>query len=351
MRSNVLVLGLAFCMMASNFAFAGTCPAGSADCFLCGGVDGIPCTTNCTGAYREGVGNVACECPQGQECRCYCPYKQQLSADERSRCEVDPACMSDYLPQMQGAIGYTTKTAGSVMILRFGAASATAVEEYTVIYEGDTLEIPEGGSVFVVFPGNNIRGFFGEGEVTVAREGPDKPLALDSAGDFIALLSAIRDEVRDNAGCKGAVTVTGAGRLPQEDAQVAAGREHRMDYCMESEVIIEKNGGSQTVKVIEGRVAATNDEGKSVTLRTGEQFTSSADDFNAAGVKPFDYSGLDLGFADGYGSIECIGNCPAGKMQTPFPGCSCIEERAGGGCGSAFILPLILCAVLALRRN
>jgi len=36
-------------------------------CFLCGGKDGIPCTTDCTS-------NLACACPEGKPCECYCPY-------------------------------------------------------------------------------------------------------------------------------------------------------------------------------------------------------------------------------------------------------------------------------------
>jgi len=41
--------------------------------FLCGGVGGIPCTTDCEGHWSESMHDyVSCECPPGG-CTCYCP--------------------------------------------------------------------------------------------------------------------------------------------------------------------------------------------------------------------------------------------------------------------------------------
>ena len=41
--------------------------------FLCGGVGGIPCTTDCAGHWSESTGDyVSCECPP-EGCVCYCP--------------------------------------------------------------------------------------------------------------------------------------------------------------------------------------------------------------------------------------------------------------------------------------
>ncbi|NYZ73665.1 hypothetical protein H0O00_00825 [Candidatus Micrarchaeota archaeon] len=72
MRIAVII----FCLVFAGLAFAGSCPVGAKDCFLCGGVDGIPCSSSdsCSGKYVEGVGNVACACPQDKPCACYCPY-------------------------------------------------------------------------------------------------------------------------------------------------------------------------------------------------------------------------------------------------------------------------------------
>lgn len=69
----ILILSIV-CLLSSLPVSAGECPPGS-DCFLCGGVGGIPCTTLCTGVWDENThSNVACRCPQGQPCECYCPY-------------------------------------------------------------------------------------------------------------------------------------------------------------------------------------------------------------------------------------------------------------------------------------
>jgi len=43
--------------------------------FLCGGVGGIPCTTDCQGHWSESTGDyVSCECPP-EGCVCYCPVE------------------------------------------------------------------------------------------------------------------------------------------------------------------------------------------------------------------------------------------------------------------------------------
>jgi len=93
----LLFMAMAVCMIASSPAFAGTCPAGAKDCFLCGGADGIPCTTNCTGVFREGVGNVACECPQGEPCVCHCPVSGGAAQvkDDWSLIKDAPPCEHD----------------------------------------------------------------------------------------------------------------------------------------------------------------------------------------------------------------------------------------------------------------
>ncbi|MDD5339730.1 MAG: hypothetical protein PHV13_00590 [Candidatus ainarchaeum sp.] len=68
---TVIVLLISF-----GFVMAGGCDPSDTSCFLCGGVSGEPCTTNCpTGPDRPGLGHVACECPQGKACICYCPAK------------------------------------------------------------------------------------------------------------------------------------------------------------------------------------------------------------------------------------------------------------------------------------
>lgn len=354
MRFVFPVLCLAFLVLASGFAYAGSCPAGAGDCFLCGGKDGIPCTTNCTGAYRPGVGNVACECPQGKACSCYCPYMNTVTAQIAQvddECAVDPACAQQYLPTVNGVMGYVTKTEGDVVIRKAGTEIVVPVTPLTVLNENDVLIVPEGGHAFVVFPGNNIRGFFGEVEVTVRKEAEANEAKLETVGDFIALLSVIKEQIQHNPETsQGYIGVTGLGHITI-DRGITEGSE--VGYLMRSEVLLEGSGKSQTLKVIEGTVTAVNEDGKNVTVRTGEQFTSTPDDFNANDVKPFDYSKEDLSWASGYKPIKCDTSCPSGEMQTPFPGCSCIstKESAGKGCSSGLILAFILGAVMLVKKR
>lgn len=60
-------------------SFAGSCPPGVKDCFLCGGNNGIPCSSSdsCAGHYDPNSGeSIACACPQGKPCVCYCPITE-----------------------------------------------------------------------------------------------------------------------------------------------------------------------------------------------------------------------------------------------------------------------------------
>jgi hypothetical protein len=348
MRLMLSVLCLAVCLFVSGFAFAGSCPSGAGDCFLCGGKDGIPCSTNCTGKYVKGVGNVACQCPQGKACECYCPYMNEVMQQIDDECAVDPACAQKYLPTVNGVMGYITKIEGNVVLRKAGTDIEVPVTPLTVLNENDRLIIPEGAHAFIVFPGNNIRGFFGEVDMTVRREAEANEAKLETVGDFVALLYAIKEQIVHNADGEPAGTVTGTGRLLFDQGRHSELGE--VGYSMESEVLLEGNDSSQTLKVIEGKVTARNEEGKAVTVRTGEQFTAAPGRFSSGDVKPFDYSKEDLSWADGYKSISCDAGCQSGQVQTPFPGCSCIEESGGTGCGSGFILAFVLGAVMLVKR-
>lgn len=74
-----LLSAIALVLVMASLSFAGTCPAGASDCFLCGGTNGIPCasTDACKGHHDPNSGlDIACACPQGKPCACYCPYSQ-----------------------------------------------------------------------------------------------------------------------------------------------------------------------------------------------------------------------------------------------------------------------------------
>ncbi len=74
-----LLLAIALVLVMASFSFAGTCPAGASDCFLCGGTNGIPCarSDSCKGYHDPNSGlDIACACPQGKPCACYCLYSE-----------------------------------------------------------------------------------------------------------------------------------------------------------------------------------------------------------------------------------------------------------------------------------
>lgn len=347
-----LALVLGFCVLVSGNAFAGSCPAGAGDCFLCGGKDGIPCSTNCTGKYTPGVGNVACECPQGQSCKCYCPYTADILAKLNDECLIDPECAAKQMPMVEGIIGYVAKFDGNVRVEKAGTTNILPAESLMAINEDDTLFIPEGGKVMVVFPGNNVRVFFGEGEVTVRKEKEALEIADDGKMAFVAtswrVAKSIIRQIRMNPYGEPASTVTGTGNMLPEGEQVYSPFE--AEYEIESEAIFEGKNDTQTVKVIEGKVTVRNKDGETAVVRTGEQITFTSNTLDASEKKPLDLSGGDIWWG-GLINGTCEDGCDAGVIQTPYPGCSCVEASSGKGCGSAFIFPALLGAVLVFRRR
>ncbi|MFH2101223.1 MAG: hypothetical protein ABII71_04035 [Candidatus Micrarchaeota archaeon] len=90
---NAALLMLLFLLQAS---FADGCPAGASDCFLCGGTGGIPCTTDCEGVWDEAShGYLACSCPQGEPCECYCPFEGK-GESSYAECRSDSDCPAGY---------------------------------------------------------------------------------------------------------------------------------------------------------------------------------------------------------------------------------------------------------------
>jgi len=343
-----------FCLVFACLAFAGSCPAGATSCFLCGGVDGIPCSSSdsCSGKYVEGVGNVACGCPQDKPCACYCPYTADALASLSDECLTDPECAAKHMPMVEGVVGYVARFSGEVMVEKAGTTNLFPAESLTAINEDDKLIIPDGGKVMVVFPGNNVRVFFGEGEVSVRKEKEALEIVDYRETTFVAtawsLTKAIIHQIRTNGQGEPAMTVTGTGNMLPEGEQVYSPFE--ANYEIESEAIFEGKNNTQTVKVIEGKVTVHNKNGESAVVRTGEQLTFTQDSLDASEKKPLELSSRDIWWG-GLINGTCEDKCGPGVVQTPYPGCSCVEASSGNGCSPAFLLPFLLGAVLLLRRT
>jgi uncharacterized cupin superfamily protein len=253
---------------------------------------------------------------------------------------------------VEGMIGYVAKFEGDVRVKKAGTTTMLPAESLAAINEDDTLYIPEDGKVMVVFPGNNVRVFFGEGEVTVRKENEALEIADDGEMSFVAtswrVAKSIIRQIRMNPYGEHASTITGTGNMLPEGEQVYSPFE--AEYEIESEAIFESDNDTQTVKVIEGKVTVRNKDGDSAVIRTGEQITFSPDSLDDSEKKPLDLSGRDIWWG-GLINGTCESGCGAGVIQTPYPGCSCAEASSGKGCGSAFILPALIGAVFALKRR
>lgn len=164
MRGTLVFVAVMAALVFAPLAFAGICPAGASDCFLCGGVGGIPCamSDSCSGSYVEGVGNVACECPQDEECQCHCPYSEygalkDENVEERTcleRCtygcsEDLSICVTETANQMTEGPAQITNMEGEVLVRMEGGGWARATIG-TKLARGATLRTGEGGKLTIL---------------------------------------------------------------------------------------------------------------------------------------------------------------------------------------------------------
>jgi hypothetical protein len=251
MRMLFSALFLAICASASGLVFAGSCPAGAKDCFLCGGVDGMACTTNCTGAYVEGVGNVSCECPQDEPCVCYCPYGggSAVVLDDETLISRAPDCG----PGGCGGndCGIVENLTGTVAVKRGGG---------WCIAKGGT-GIAAGARVWVL-DGARVRIRLFDGGVMDVREN--------------SVFNIDRIETTKPGAVKRMVLSLAEGAYHHMvDSDRIEQFEVRMDSAViginGTEFIVEADGSEITVKVLEGSVSLSNDgSGIPVLLRPGE---------------------------------------------------------------------------------
>ncbi|MCX8206162.1 MAG: hypothetical protein N3H30_02940 [Candidatus Micrarchaeota archaeon] len=334
------------------------CPPGAADCFNCGaGPGGIACSYNCTGKWSESAhAYVSCECPQGKPCACYCPYMPKLS-DE---CLLDPACVGKQLPAVRGVMAYAAKINGHATIVKGGTGKGMEITPLTIINPGDTIVLQsEDDSVTVVF-GDSIRTYRGEGEVKLTYDNSDAEAAKsmqEMTGKMwmYYLGKRMAGQLAANADPhieKGTVTICGGGfthpdftdRMDEKRYLRSAGC---MQYSAESELLVGVDGKAQTIKVLEGKVKATDMDGNSVVVRTGEQAVIKGANASSAVKGGFDYGREPQWWTAGFENATCSSACPSGQAQTPFPGCSCITLKGGsGGCTSGLVILSVLGALL-----
>ncbi|MFH1222398.1 MAG: hypothetical protein V1492_04920 [Candidatus Micrarchaeota archaeon] len=357
MKMILVFLG---CLVLLGLA-AAVCPAGAADCFNCGaGPNGIACSKNCTGKWSESVHDyVSCECPQGKACACYCPYMPKLD----DKCLLDPACVGEQLPAVNGVMGYAAKINGKAKLVKAGTGATFDLTELTVINPGDTIVIDEReDSVTMVFPGKdgtNIRTYHGMGDITFNIDKTDEQIErsmqeMNGHLWFYYLGKRIINQIEQNKAAQTtpgmqASTICGGGfSNPDFTDKMDEIRYMRsincVKYDMQSEVLFEVDNGSQIVKVIEGKVTATDMDGNTAVVRTGEQLAIKNGNVSAATKSAFDFTKEPQWWTLGYSS-SCDSTCATGETQSPFPGCSCIP-KSSSGCSSAFILAFVGIAAL-----
>jgi len=262
-------------------------------------------------------------------------------------CALDFSCSSQLISDFSGAAGYVAKIQGTPRLIKAGTGDELPLTQLSVINEGDTIVIADGENAVIMFPGNNLRSFWGESEITVYSSEKSLRLQGEGKGWFADTIPGkIVRELLDSERRARAVTITGTGDYIKDYKSLAEKQyfqEHPeelyVEYGINSEVIFEISKDSQTVKVIEGSVTVENNQGEKAEVSSGEKYTSRAQD---AGVKDdFNYKSEEFWWTEGFEKLRCGEFCPKGFSQTPYPGCSCIEAGAGGETSGGCCSPAI----------
>ncbi len=282
-----------FCLLLCGIASAGACPAGAGDCFLCGGVDGIPCTTDCQGAWSESAGAyVSCECPQGEPCVCHCPY-----GGGEAVAGVGEGGLSG------SAFGNLTRFTGEVYYRMPGGGWARVAGRIP-ISEGAAIKTMKGSeAVFVLNDGSKI---YLDPSTEIEMTELVIPAGKSTLDVVIELVKgAIFSDVTKRDGTKFDVNC-------QVSVPGVKGTKFAVYY--------DDAAQEATVKAVEGTVTVPDRFGRSMDLGAGRMVRVSG--------------------SSGLGESESF------DAETE-------ERRWGvqsGECASALILALVLAAPLALRR-
>lgn len=285
---------LSLCL-ALLFLSSAACPPGAKDCFLCGGVDGIACSMDCTGHYKPGVGDVACECPQGEPCVCYCPYGggAPVAKDDPSLIAKAPPCADtgscNNCAMLSSGATVAVKRGGSWCLLGAGQA----------VLGGEKVWVLKGSSArFQYFTGSTMDA------------APESVFTLDS-------LETVKPGAVGRMMMKEATGVYHFMITKDAIEQFEIRMNGAYTGIKGTEFIMEADASSVTAKVLDGTVEFGS-PGKTVTLGAGQMST-------VAGT---------------------------GTPSAPLSFDASSEERwwQSGCCGSAFILTAVIgCAVFAKR--
>jgi hypothetical protein len=317
--SSLIFISTFLLLTSSKSVQASSCPDGASDCYMCGGQ--VPCTRNCTGVYNEITGKyMSCECPQGEDCTCYCPYID-------IKCAVDPDCASDYIPGLADTAAYVSKVSGNPYIIKAVSGERIPLTDFTVINYGDTLDIGLDDSAFITFEGGYVRGLFGESYVTI--EQMANRTYIYGGGKFwlVNLAERMYEELDASRNQPRAVTICGIGDyIKYHEIRYDYEEGCEMEYDLESEAVFDIED-SHLVNVLEGEVTGYDDYGEKVEIPAGKKF--SIDTFTSVEdgeLEDFDIEEVDYWWAEDFSDVTCDTSCSS--SQTPFPGCSCLDSSS-----------------------
>jgi len=306
MRHPALVLAVAlFLILQSQGAHASGCPPGAADCFLCGGVDGIACSQECpSGPVREGIGAVACECPQGEPCVCYCPYAggaPKVSDNIDPLLESAPPCQS--LSPSCPDCGEASLVQGKVGLKRDGLWCL--LQEGQTVGGGERVYVPEGSAL-------RIRMFNGG--------------VMDAAGGSVFDIERMSGTGKSAMGSFIMSLAKGAFHFLMDKDRIEQ-YEVRMDSAVVgiegTEFLMGSDGSTITTKVLEGTVSLGS-AGSSDTMELSEGQMASVP---ASGGPISGPSSFDI------------------QAEHPW-----WDEEAGQACGGLFVLLSPLCLGMLRTR-
>ena len=298
-----------FVVLLFSLSFAGE--------FLCGGVGGIPCTTDCEGHWSESMhAYVSCECPQGEECICYCPVEVGEPQTGTGEITERPTTQVSFLDNAPACEAYS----GSQCT---GCGSITSIS--------GRIGIQRGGEWCLAYSGLDIM----PGDLVYSTDNSKARIQLFDGGTMDAGPGS--SFVFRGAQLSGPTPAGAIGNMIMESAEGA------YHFLIDSDRIeqfeIRTNGAHTGIEGTEFIVEATNSYTKVKVLEGSVSFWKDGSDARVL-VNEGEYSVLDAG-ASAPNHPQEFNTAGESRWWNSLEGGSC--------CGTAFILMIVPLLTIIVR--
>lgn len=341
-------------------AAAAECPEDAEDCFMCGDT---PCTTDCEGALDEESGErLSCDCPQGEECVCYCPYTAESNSESDSEDGTETQEQVEVEDEDEGRLSYgVIDVVGKPVIYKHSSGFEQNLKTTSTIDPGDKIIIGSGEMATITMNDLGATAVFGPSNAYLFPT--DDGIVVEGTADIWMVTKLIGrvaegfefddsnqpdgDGVNIYTNCSLGQDIILNQFMQNYSEQCAS------QYEIKSEILLEINKTKSSLKVIEGEVSVKNAKGETDVVTGKSLEVRASTDLESVEVENYELSEVDDWWVESFNELECPESCDENQTQTSAPGCSCIdledqeEEPLGGLWNPLYTLGILLvCGVV-----